>query len=178
MRAEAPPVALLPCGGASILACQSEARWPLLEHFALTHTKLSACHLTALANWTLPSLKQLELTSTRLDIVGVQYLAEGHWPLLDTLILTLNPLEEGHFALLANGDWPLLHILHVSYDYVEVSAFAILSICQFDVMTAWAQVLRSRSTKCNLSNWQLRILVRQGNFNFWPRLKDVQVVYL
>lgn len=70
--------------GASMLACLSEACWLLLEKFMLTHTKLSACHLKALVNCTLPSLKQLDLTSTGLDIVGVQYLVEGHWPLLHT----------------------------------------------------------------------------------------------
>lgn len=162
--------------GALMLACLSEACWPLLEHFALTHIKLSACHVKALVNCTLPSLKQLDLTNTGLDITGVQYLAEGHWPLLDTLILTLNDLDEEHFALLANSDWPLLHTLRLSYSCVDISAFAILSISQFDVVTARAQALLSRNSNCNLPNWQL--LIRQGNSSFWPRLRDVQVVCL
>lgn len=154
--------------GASMLACLSEACWPLLEHFALTHTKLSACHLKALVNCTLPSFKQLDLTNSRLDITGVQYLAEGHWPLLDTLILTANYLDGKHFALLANSDWPLLHTLRVSYEYLELSAFpAILSISQHDVMVVWGQVLPN-----------FHLLIRQRNSNFWPRLREIQAVYI
>jgi len=160
--------------GALILACLTEACWPLLEHVALTYIKLSACHVEALVNCTLPCLKQLDLTNTGLDIVGVQYLAEGPRPLLDTLILTLNALDEKCVALLTNSDWPLLQTLRLSYSCVGLSAFAILSISKNDlVMASWAQALPSRNSNCNL-----QLLVRQGNSNFWPKLRDDQVVCL
>lgn len=98
----------------------------------------------------------------------MQYLAEGHWPLLDTLILTANYLDGKHFALLANSDWPLLHTLRVSYEYLELSAFpAILSISQHDVMVVWGQVLPN-----------FHLLIRQRNSNFWPRLREIQAVYI